>query len=100
MREQLATIIGLLERVAAAVEQRPAVEPECLTFAEAAQFIGVSISKLHALNLAGQVPAPLLIGDGNCPRFARTELRQWALAGCPVRARWLAMRESTLRRAG
>lgn len=72
---------------------------EGLDAQSAARLIGVSTSKFHAMNAAGHVPAPAELGD-RCPRWSRGELVAWFRAGAPSRARWNAMRDVFLRRAG
>jgi predicted DNA-binding transcriptional regulator AlpA len=91
-------VLTLLRRIADAVEAgRTAV----LDPAEAANFLGISVSKLHELNSRGLVPEPARIGDSDrLPRWTRAELQAWLLAGAPARGRWQAMRESALRRWG
>lgn len=79
---------------------RATVDPEGLSMTEAAQFLGISTAKLHQLDSQGLLPEPARLGTGNCPRFTRTELRAWMLAGCPSRVRWAQLRDAALRRTG
>src|SRR5262245_41897563 len=72
------------------------VMPEGLAPADAARFLGISRTKLHEMNTRGLVPEPVDVGG--CPRFSRSELRAWLLAGTPTRSRWMQMREVALRR--
>jgi predicted DNA-binding transcriptional regulator AlpA len=66
---------------------------------EAAQYVGVSVSAWHSMNSRSSCPAPAEISE-RCPRWSRTELRAWLLAGAPGRNRWQLMRDQALRRAG
>jgi len=79
-------------------EATEAATAEGLDAAGAATFIGVSVSKWHAMNAGGLCPAPVELGD-RCPRWIRSELRSWLLGGAPPRVRWAAMREAALRRS-
>lgn len=94
---ELATV---LTRLAEALEDMAGVVPEGLSPTEAARFIGVSPSKLHALDVAGLIPAAVEIGVGRCPRYLRSELAAWLRAGCPSRAQWRIQREAAMRRMG
>jgi predicted DNA-binding transcriptional regulator AlpA len=97
----LLNLVGVLARLADAVEQQRMAAAEGLDPGAAAAFIGVSISKLHDLNTRGLMPSPAELGDGGrCPRWSRSELRAWLLAGAPSRIRWQAMRDQVMRRAG
>lgn len=96
---------NLIAALADAVAQRiaaspPVVIPEGLAAADAAAFIGVSVSKFRAMDNAGHVPAPAMLGDGNCPRWSRSELVAWLRAGAPSRPRWILQRDTALRRVG
>jgi hypothetical protein len=95
--DRLAQITDLLIRAVTALE---AGQAEGLAAADAAIFIGVSISKFRELDANGLIPSPARIGDGNCPRWSRMELGAWLRAGAPSRLRWSSMRDSVLRRAG
>lgn len=86
---------------AIATVEAPLIEPEGLTFSQAAAYIGVSRSKLYQFHDAGLCPAPVSLGDGDgCKRFSRSELRAWLIAGAPPRLRWAGMREAAIRRLG
>jgi predicted DNA-binding transcriptional regulator AlpA len=69
---------------------------EVLDPAGAARFLGISVSKVHQLNAAGELPSPAELGE-RCPRWSRTELKAWLFAGAPGRSRWEAMRHAALR---
>src|SRR5579862_24729 len=71
--------------------------PEGLAAADAAAYCGVSLSMWRGLDARGLCPLPARIGDGKCPRWSRTELRAWLIAGAPPRDRWVVMRESRIR---
>jgi predicted DNA-binding transcriptional regulator AlpA len=90
---------ALLARVVELLEQQAAGEPEGLDPSAAARFIGVSVAKVHQMNRDGLMPAPAELGD-RCPRWARSELKAWLLAGSPSRVRWIHQRDIALRRAG
>jgi predicted DNA-binding transcriptional regulator AlpA len=92
----LARVEALLARIADGVD---AGRAEGLAPSAAAQFIGVSLAKLHDMNAHGLLPAPADLGD-RCPRWSRGELVAWLRAGTPGRARWNLMRDTALRRAG
>ena len=76
-----------------------AIQPEGLSPTEAARYIGVSAAKLHSMNTAGQLPTPVELGDGRCPRYIRSELAAWLRAGAPTRAQWAIRRETSFRRS-
>lgn len=61
-----------------------------LTAAEAAAFIGVSRAHWLKQVSSGQVPSPFRIGRS--VRWHADELRAWAAAGAPPRARWEHLR--------
>src|SRR5215469_9189539 len=88
-------IIGLLREILGAITS----PVEGLGPNGSAAYCGVSVSTWHDLNRRGSCPAPTEITE-RCPRWARTELRAWLLAGAPARARWQLMRDSALRRVG
>ena len=57
----------------------------------AARLVGISPSHLYALKRTGRFgPAPVRLG--RCCRYRVAELIEWVNAGCPPRAKWLAMR--------
>ncbi len=93
--ELLAAIAG---QIAAAFAARPP-EAEGLDATAAARFLGISRSKIHDMNTHGLLPAPAEFGD-RCPRWSRSELRAWLLAGAPSRARWAGIRAAAMRSAG
>jgi predicted DNA-binding transcriptional regulator AlpA len=96
--DPMAEALDLLRRIAAAVESDRA---EALDPRAAAAFLGISVGKLHDLNGRGLIPQPAQIGDSDrLPRWDRSELRAWVLAGAPSRIRWQTIRESCLRRLG
>lgn len=66
------------------------VEPIALPAANAARFIGVSLSHFYALQKTGRLPLPVRLG--RCVRWRRAELSAWMDAGCPALERWTAMR--------
>ena len=72
---------------------------EGLTAERAAALVGVSVSKFYAMNLSGQIPAPVELGD-RCPRWLRSELLLWLRHGAPSRARWALIRDALLRKVG
>ena len=91
-------ILELLRRIAAATD---AGQAEALDPAGAAKFLSVSVSKIHGLNSSGLIPLPARIGDSDrLPRWSKSELKAWLLAGSPSRVRWAAMRDSAIRRSG
>jgi predicted DNA-binding transcriptional regulator AlpA len=89
--------ISLLREIRDRLGEAP---PEGLDAAAAARLIGISVSKFRAMDAAGEVPAPVQIGTGRCPRWLRSELLAWLRAGAPSRLRWAQMREVLLKRAG
>ena len=91
-------LADVLARLVAALDAGH-VEPEGLDPSAAARYLGISVSKIHAMNAAGAMPKPAELGD-RCPRWARSELRAWLLAGSPSRLRWQAMRDAAIRRVG
>ena len=91
---RLATIEALLLRIAQNFEPKP----EGLAPPEAAVLVGVSVSKLHAMNDDGRIPSPIKFGD-RLPRWSWGELVAWMQSGAPPRARWEAMREMRMRNA-
>ncbi len=52
----------------------------------------LSVSKRHVekMNCSGEL-GPAAIKLGRCCRWRRSEILRWIEAGCPARARWLAM---------
>src|SRR5687767_13200998 len=70
---------------------------EALDVAGVAALLTVSARKVHLMHAAGELPAPVMLGD-RCPRWLRRELIMWLECGAPPRVRWMAMRESALRR--
>lgn len=90
-------LVPLLARLCRALEAPDGVAPEGLDPPAAAAFVGVSVSKWHAMNAAGYCPAPVELGD-RCPRWLRGELRAWLYAGAPARATWSQIRRDVLRR--
>lgn len=100
LADLLVAIATDLKAIRAAV-QSAGVEAEGLSPIEAARFLGVSPAKLHAMNNSGELgPEPIGLGCGNCPRYARTELRAWILAGAPTRPAWKQLKTQAMRRAG
>ena len=88
--------LALLQLLRDAAE---ASSTEGLTAERAAAFVGVSVSKFYAMNLSGQIPAAVELGD-RCPRWLRSELLLWLRHGAPSRARWALMRDALLRKVG
>lgn len=91
--------VNLLAQALLAKLAEQATAAEGLDAAEAARFIGVSRSMWHNLVSRGMCPSAIEIGTGRCPRWCRTELRAWLLAGAPSRALWSQLRADALRRA-
>src|SRR4051794_18749732 len=89
--EELVPVLTRLCRALDAMDGAGGAPPEGLNPAEAAAFVGVSVSKWHAMNAAGYCPAPVELGD-RCPRWLRGELRAWLYAGAPTRVTWSQMR--------
>jgi predicted DNA-binding transcriptional regulator AlpA len=89
----------LLARLSEALESLGGVAPEGLTAGRAATFVGVSVSKWHAMNSAGGCPSPIELGD-RCPRWLRSELMAWLRRGAPSRVTWLQIREAAMKRTG
>ena len=89
------TLAEQIKRLADAIgsQQAEGLDPKA-----AAAFCGISISKLHQLNAAGQIPAPSEIGDGRLPRWSKTVLRAWLIAGSPSRLTWRAMEAAAIRK--
>lgn len=87
------------ELIAAIREAQPLIVPELLTATQAARWAGVSVSKWRDLDSRGLCPAPVLIGDGNCPRFRLQDLKQWAAHDCCSRSRFEVIRATTMRRS-
>jgi predicted DNA-binding transcriptional regulator AlpA len=81
-------------------ERREVSQAEGLSAREAAAFCGVSVAKWHGLNADALIPAPAELGTGRCPRWVRTELRAWLLAGTPPRRTWNDQRQTAMRRVG
>lgn len=86
-REAIDLLAQVLAKLTVSVPS-DAPQPEGLAGPSAAAFCGVSDSQWHDLNSRGLVPAPVLIGDGRCRRWLRSELLAWLRAGAPARARW------------
>lgn len=67
---------------------------EMLTIAvdakDAAAMFGLSDRSWRRMNAAGQCPRPLRLGGA--VRWNTDELREWAAAGSPSRARWDELR--------
>ena len=95
--EQLVPVLAELARALNALRADGGSAPEGLDPSAAAAFVGVSVSKWHAMNAAGHCPAPVELGD-RCPRWLRGELRAWLYAGAPTRVTWLQIRRDALRR--
>ena len=93
--DAFAQVIGLLARIAVAVETEA---PEGLRAADAAAFLGISRSEFYRLNDAGLIPAGVEVGGVRV--WGRTELREWLRCGAPSRPTWIAIRGSRLRRTG
>ncbi|MBK8914563.1 MAG: AlpA family phage regulatory protein [Phycisphaerales bacterium] len=66
--------------------------PLLLTASQAADTLGISRAHLWRLHSAALLPRPLNLGR-RCPRWRAAELKEWADAGCPARARWEARAE-------
>lgn len=66
----------------------PRILPALLRAANAAAFLDVSVSQLHRLHAAGEMPAPRKLGG--CRAWSRRELLRWIDAGCPDRVEWEA----------
>ncbi len=96
--DPLQLLANMLAKIASACAPTDGVVPEALDASQAATLCGISKSKWHAMNAAGQCPAPVELGD-RCPRWLRSELMGWLRHGAPTRVRWVMMREQVLRRA-
>ena len=73
---------------------RPAeVPPILIAAAEAAVLCGVARSTWCKWDVAGLVPRANALGARRL--WSRQELEEWALAGCPPRVRWEALRRNT-----
>ena len=55
-----------------------------------AEMLGISRRHLKRLEASGRLPAPIRLG--RAVRWNLTEVREWAAAGCPGRARWEILR--------
>lgn len=58
----------------------------------AAALFETSLRNWSGLDAAGQVPAPIRVGHRK--RWQLDELRAWAAAGAPSRARWQVIKDS------
>lgn len=93
---ELPQLLPLIEKLVAATSESLS---EGLDPSGAAAYLGISTSTFHGLNAKGMIPAPAPISD-RCPRWSRTELKAWLLAGAPMRSRWNHMRDVKLRAVG
>lgn len=88
-----------IDRLTAALDRLAAAgDVEGLSPPDAAAYLGVSTAKLHDLDARGLLPSPAQLGDGRCPRWSRSELRAWLIAGAPPRLKWRVMRDAALRK--
>jgi predicted DNA-binding transcriptional regulator AlpA len=67
------------------------LEPILLDARGAAKLAGVSRATWYRLHSSGRCPSPVRLGARVLWRLE--ELREWARAGCPSRARWEEMKE-------
>jgi predicted DNA-binding transcriptional regulator AlpA len=73
------------------------IDPPTLTLTarDAAALLGISRAQFFKLQAAGKLgPVPVYLGS-RAPRWVRSELEEWLLAGAPSRDTW-----QTLRRVG
>lgn len=67
-------------------------DPLLLDFATAAVRLGVGKTLLYEMAADGRL-GPVPIKFGRRSLICAAELESWTAAGCPPRARWIAMRE-------
>lgn len=67
---------------------------QMLTRRQFAALLCISLRTFAAMDAAGKLPKPVLIGSGSLrprKRWLRAEVDEWLKAGAPNRARWDAM---------
>ena len=65
------------------------VEPILVGLEDAAKMLGISPSTFKALDRKGGIgPMPVQIQTVKRTLYEVDELRAWARAGCPIRAKW------------
>jgi hypothetical protein len=70
------------------------IEPVLVGIEDAASLLGISVTAFKALDRAGQLgPLPVQIGTLKRRLWSVCELREWAVAKCPTRERWQAMKD-------
>ena len=62
------------------------LEPIAVGAAQAAELFGISERKWRSMDVAGQVPLAIRLGEQ--PRWCVAELRAWAACGAPSRVEW------------
>ena len=88
---------NLTGAITALVEQLRTGQAELLNRQAAAAYLGVGLTTFDGLNDRGLIPSPVHLGDSDrLPRWSRTEMRSWTIAGCPTRLKWQSMRASSL----
>ena len=70
------------------------IEPIFVGIEDAAAMLGVSVTTLKILERTGKLgPMPVHINTIRRRLYAVKELRQWAEAGCPIREKWVKIKE-------
>jgi len=66
------------------------IEPIFVGLEDAAKMLGISLSTFKQLDKRGGVgPMPVQIQTIKRTLYRTDELRRWALAGCPIREKWM-----------
>jgi predicted DNA-binding transcriptional regulator AlpA len=69
-------------------------EPLLLDAKQTSALLGIGRTHLYALHSSGRLPLPLRLGRRTLWRAE--ELKNWVLAGCPSRQKWLSMQHKML----
>lgn len=72
--------------------QAPQIEPLMVDIVGVARLLGISRRHAQALDSSGRLgPTPIKLGRS--ARWDVASIREWVAAGCPIRAKWVTMRE-------
>ncbi len=69
------------------------IHPIAVNAAGAAALFRLSEKTWRRLDVAGQVPAPVMLSG--CVRWSVEELQHWGRCGCPARVPWERLKELT-----
>ena len=69
------------------------MEPLTIRGKELSKLLNISLITLRRMDSAGKVPAPIRLNG--CLVWNYQEVKDWVSAGCPIRAKWLAIRAAS-----